>query len=60
MYQEEGLTNNQAEYKAIIMVLQDIEEDNLVIYSDSQLVVNQLNHKWNINEDHLRELATKV
>ncbi|WP_455276913.1 RNase H family protein [[Eubacterium] cellulosolvens] len=57
---ESGITNNQAEYKAIIAALQDVKEKDIEIYSDSQLAVKQLTYEYSIKEDHLRELANKV
>ncbi|MFW9853368.1 MAG: RNase H family protein [Candidatus Thorarchaeota archaeon] len=57
---ESGITNNQAEYKAIIAALQDVKEKDIEIYSDSQLAVRQLTYEYSIKEDHLRELANKV
>jgi len=62
-------TNNENEYKAVLFAvtyltyktlpLQCLTEEH-VIYSDSQLVVNQLNCKYNINEDRLRRLAEEI
>jgi len=57
------LTNNQAEYLAIIEVLKDPilqKADSLIIYSDSQNTVKQLNHEYAINDDALRELALQA
>ena len=53
------LTNNQAEYLAIISALSkyvDSDED-ITIYSDSKNTVNQLNHEFAINNEQLRNLA---
>jgi ribonuclease HI len=55
-----GITNNQAEYMAIIAALQDVKEKDIEIYSDSQLAVRQLTYEYSIKDDHLRELANKV
>ena len=52
-------TSNEAEYLAVITALEDLK-GNLEIHSDSQLIVNQLNHKWGIKEDRLRKLASRV
>jgi len=57
---EEGITNNCAEYKAVILALRTFPNEDLKIYSDSQLVVNQLNHVWHIKSDNLRKLALLV
>ena len=53
------LTNNQAEYMAIISALKKFADtdDEITIYSDSKNTVNQLNHEFAINNEHLRELA---
>jgi len=54
-----SLTNNQAEYLAIISALNKYVDSNdeITIYSDSQLIVSQLNHEFAINNDELRKLA---
>ncbi|HUU49004.1 MAG TPA: reverse transcriptase-like protein [Nitrosopumilaceae archaeon] len=54
-----NLTNNQAEYLAIITALKKFVnlEDEIIIYSDSKNTVNQLNHEFAINNEKLRELA---
>lgn len=62
-------TNNEAEYKAIIFALQKIkqllgkrklQETEVIINSDSELVVNQLNGKYKILEPELGPLFIKV
>ena len=53
------ITNNQAEYMAIISALKkflDIDNE-IIIYSDSKNTVNQLNHEFAINNEKLRDLA---
>lgn len=59
---EAGITNNQAEYKAIIAALEKFlgTGDEVVIYSDSKNTVSQLNHEFAINNPQLRELAMKA
>ena len=52
-------TNNTAEYKAILNALA-YAPDVTEIISDSQLVINQLNRKYHIKEEHLRKLALEV
>lgn len=47
----EGMTNNVAEYTALIYALKEVkrlrlENELLTIRSDSQLLVNQMNRKW--------------
>ncbi|MBI2083996.1 MAG: ribonuclease HI family protein [Candidatus Aenigmarchaeota archaeon] len=55
-----GITNNEAEYLAVIEALTDNKDKEIKIYSDSELIVNQLNKKYAIKEDRLRDLAQKV
>ena len=57
-----GITNNQAEYLAIISALKkyDISDDEIVIHSDSKNTVNQLNHEFAINNEQLRNLAREA
>ena len=62
MEYHEGIQNNEAEYLAIITALNNVinKDNQIVILSDSQLVVNQINHKYGINNENLRKLATQV
>jgi ribonuclease HI len=62
MEYHEGISNNEAEYLAIITALNNnIGKDNfIIVLSDSQLVVNQINHKYGINSENLRALAAQV
>ena len=59
---EPDLTNNQAEYLAVISALNRYvgSADKVTIYSDSKNTVNQLNHEFAINNDRLRELARQA
>ncbi len=59
---EPNITNNQAEYMAIIMVLKKFldSKDEINIYSDSKNTVSQLNHEYAINSDQLRILAREA
>jgi len=56
------LTNNEAEYQAVLFVMFKPEwrYSNLDILSDSQLIVNQLNRKFHIKEPRLAEHANCV
>jgi len=56
------LTNNQAEYLAIIFALNKYVDSNeeITIYSDSKNTVNQLNHEFAINNEELRDLAREA
>ena len=53
------LTNNQAEYLAIISALNKFvnSKDEIIIFSDSKNTVNQLNHEFAINNEQLRNFA---
>ena len=59
---EENITNNQAEYMAIITALKKFlnTSDEVVIYSDSKNTVSQLNHEYAINNNQLRSLAREA
>ena len=56
------ITNNQAEYLAIISALKKFVEtdDEITIFSDSKNTVNQLNHEFAINNEQLRALAQEA
>jgi ribonuclease HI len=57
-----NITNNQAEYLAVLAALQKIgqTDDQITIYSDSKVMVSQLNHQFAINSEQLRELARQA
>jgi len=59
---EPNITNNQAEYMAIISALKKFSGtiDEIMIYSDSKNTVSQLNHEFAINNDQLRNLARET
>ena len=59
---EPNITNNQAEYMAIISALKKFSDitDEILIYSDSKNTVLQLNHEYAINNDKLRSLARET
>lgn len=55
-----NITNNVAEYRALIMLLEAAQRLNIksmIIYGDSQLVINQMNFVYNINKPELKVLA---
>ncbi len=56
------ITNNQAEYMAIIAALKKFEgtNDDITIYSDSKNTVSQLNHEFAINNEQLKQLAREA
>ncbi len=52
-------TNNVAEYKALVQGLQEskkLSAQNVSILSDSQLLINQMNGRFRINNKHLLRL----
>ncbi|CAD6526733.1 Ribonuclease H [metagenome] len=56
------ITNNQAEYMAIITALKKFVDstDDITIFSDSKNTISQLNHEFAINNEKLRELAREA
>ncbi len=53
-------TNNFAEYMGLVLLLEYLYRNNIrnvVIYSDSALVVNQVNQEWQINDVEHRKMA---
>ena len=55
----DSVTNNEAEYTALIYALALIIglHDRVVIKSDSQLIVNQVTGKWQVKQNHLKDLC---
>lgn len=56
-------TNNQAEYSALILALEHLQKtDNkeIIIHTDSQLVANQMNGKWRVKDEGLKELNSQA
>lgn len=60
----EHCTNNEAEYNALIMGLEWIEKNcknvHVDIYGDSKLVIEQMNKKWKVKSDNIKELHKKA
>lgn len=56
------ITNNQAEYMAIIAALKNFQDstEEVIIFSDSKNTISQLNHEFAINNEKLRELAREA
>lgn len=55
-------SNNFSEYQGLITLLEYLylhSIRNVVIYSDSELVVNQTNGNWEVNQPDLKVLAMK-
>lgn len=57
-----NITNNQAEYLAIIAALKKFvnSKEEITIFSDSKNTVSQLNHEYAINSEPLKELAREA
>lgn len=57
------LTNNQAEYEALIGALEaaeEIRENRLQIYTDSLLLANQINGIWRVSNPQISVLHKKA
>jgi ribonuclease HI len=55
-------TNNQAEYRALIKsveLIRKLDFDRVEFYSDSELLVNQINYDYRLNEPELALLNNK-
>jgi ribonuclease HI len=61
-------TNNEAEYSALLEILEWLVDgtnkfasdiDEVIIHLDSKLIVEQINKNWKIKEPRLREFALK-
>lgn len=59
-------TNNEAEYTAAIRALELVKEkftaelERVTFYSDSQLMVRQLNGEYKVKQPHIRDFVFKV
>jgi ribonuclease HI len=57
------ITNNQAEYAALIRALEAADEygfDEIDVRGDSELIVKQVRGEWNANDPELRERRVRV
>ena len=57
------MTNNEAEYTAVVYAIKraiELWSREVELFSDSNLIVNQLNWNWKIKEPRLRLLYKKV
>ncbi len=57
------MTNNMAEYEALIWALEKARESgiqDIVVYTDSLLMANQVNGIYKINNNTLRQYVTKI
>ncbi len=62
---EERATNNYAEYMALIKALRwikknDLEFDEMLIQTDSKLVVKQVKGEWSVKSENMRDLWEEV
>ena len=62
-----GGTSNQCEYKAVVEAINRVREmgifengDQVEVWSDSQLLVNQVNRVWKTNDMDLMVLQAKI
>ena len=59
-----GQTNNVSEYEAVLRAMRWayrwMRDAEITIQTDSQLVVNQVNGKWDCNAEHLQPLCEKA
>jgi ribonuclease HI len=56
-------TNNMAEYKALLLALQRARElgvKSLQVYSDSELLVHQINGRYRVRAPHLQKLCQEA
>lgn len=56
-------TNNQAEYKAVILALEEakkLDAEELEFFLDSELVVKQLNREYKVKDKDLAPLFVRV
>ena len=62
--QGKELTNNELEYLAVIYALEysknNYNKSNILIISDSQLIVNHINGKYKCNPENLKRLLEKT
>jgi len=64
-YLGDNLTNNYAEYEAIVLVLRlckklGLEENEIELRADSKLAVEQLMGRWKVKDASIREQFNKV
>ena len=56
-------TNNTAEYYAILSALKKAQEfttESVIVYSDSELVIKQINNQYRITKPHLAQLRAEL
>ena len=52
-------TNNEMEYESVIYALEKCD-NNSIIYTDSQLIINQVRGSWKVKQQHLLPLMLKA
>ena len=58
-----GVTNNIAEYESLLLALMECKTkgiDNVHIYMDSKLVVEQIRGNWKVKKNHLKIYHQKI
>ena len=56
-----GLTNNQAEYRAFLAALQNVSQGSTVeMFSDSQLICSQFAGDYRVKDSALQELLSAI
>lgn len=56
-------TNNEAEYKALIWLLEECVNQgirDITCYGDSQLIIKQVNKEWRVGKEELKQLSNKA
>ncbi len=56
-------TNNRAEYMGVIRALErlvEIKANHIIIYTDSELVIKQINREYKVHQAELKSLFQKV
>lgn len=64
-YLGENMTNNQAEYSAVVLAMSKVKlfstrNSNIEFYLDSELVVNQLSQRYKVKDKKLALLFVKI
>ncbi len=62
-YLGDKLTNNQAEYSALLKALEygnSLDVDEVTVFSDSDLLVKQMSGKYRVKSDNIRALYEKA
>jgi ribonuclease HI len=58
---EDGLTNNRAEYRALLSAVEALPKGaNVEVLTDSDLVANQFNKRYKVLDPMLAELLAKI